>query len=1055
MEPETSPNSSGTKPGAADTTGKKEKSAAQLKKEAEKEAKRKAKLEKFAKKQGKQQAATKQGGDSKNTAKPTKKREVTKISYDIDTKPGEKKDITRSLPDSYSPAYVEAAWYTWWMKEGFFKPEYYTGDVSTPVPGGNFMICIPPPNVTGSLHLGHALMCSVEDCITRWRRMKGQRTLWNPGCDHAGIATQVVVEKKLWRERKLTRHDIGREKFLEEVWKYKHEKGGRIYEQIKCLAASADWDRAFFSMDDNCCRAVKEAFIRLHDEGVIYRNLRLVNWSCILRSAIADIEVDKRELTGRTLLSVPGYDEKVEFGVLVLFAYPVEDSDERLIVATTRIETMLGDTAVAVHPKDERYSHLRGKYVLHPFADRRMPIVFDDFVEMSFGTGAVKITPAHDQNDYECGKRHNLPFIETIDENGMITDACPQFKGMKRFDARKAVLEALKEKGLYIETKENPMVVPICSRSKDIIEPLLKPQWYCKCDDMALNAAKAVRDGRIKIIPNMFEKTWFQWLDNIRDWCISRQLWWGHRIPAYFVTINDPDVKNGSDADNHFWISAHNEDEAMNKAVNRFNCPKEKITLKQDEDVLDTWFSAALFPFAIFGWPNETLDLKTFYPGSLLETGHDILFFWVARMVFFGMKLMGDVPFKEIYLHAIVRDAHGRKMSKSLGNIIDPLDVISGIGLEDLHEQLRNSNLDKKEIAKAIQGQKEDFPQGIPECGADALRFTLLAYSSQGRDINLDVGRTWGYRKFCNKIWNATKFALSVIGNDFIPSTQDFTKASLIDQWILNRLSMATDVCNMGFETYIFQDMTTAIYNFWWYDLCDVYIECLKPVFQNSNKEAQNIARNVLYICLDHGLRLLHPCMPFVTEELWQRLPNRTKDSPPSISVARYPENLSWRNTNIEDEVNLCQEVARVVRSIRTEYQTNKTKTDIFVKCTNEEIASTVSKYRQEITTLSYSSNLSVITTGDTPPGCAISTVSDKCEVHVMLRGIIDVQKELSKLSTKQSRLNEQLQKLQESTQSDNYDKVSFDNNQPRQGRYPLLTVTKNIVRTCYIIYRE
>uniref|UniRef100_A0A667ZQ25 valine--tRNA ligase n=1 Tax=Myripristis murdjan TaxID=586833 RepID=A0A667ZQ25_9TELE len=777
---------------------------------------------------------------SQKKAKPEKK-ELGVITYSIPTPPGDKKDVISPLPDSYSPQYVEAAWYPWWEKQGFFKPEY--GSISEPNPRGIFMMCIPPPNVTGSLHLGHALTNAIQDCLTRWHRMRGETTLWNPGCDHAGIATQVVVEKKLMRERGMSRHDLGRENFIQEVWKWKNEKGDRIYHQLKKLGSSLDWDRACFTMDPKLSYAVQEAFIRMHDEGVIYRSKRLVNWSCTLNSAISDIEVDKKELTGRTLLPVPGYKEKVEFGVLVSFAYKIDGSDEEVIVATTRIETMLGDTAVAVHPEDPRYQHLKGKTVLHPFCDRKMPIVFDDFVDMNFGTGAVKITPAHDHNDYEVGVRHNLAFINILDENGLLINVPPPF---------------------------------LVYRSKDIVEPLLKPQWYVNCTDMGKEAADAVREGRLKIIPDHHLKTWFNWMDNIRDWCISRQLWWGHRIPAYFITVNDPSVQPGEDVDGHYWVSGRTEEEARQKAAKRFNVSADKISLRQDEDVLDTWFSSGIFPFSIFGWPNETQDLSVFYPGTLLETGHDILFFWVARMVMMGLKLTGKLPFREVYLHAVVRDAHGRKMSKSLGNVIDPLDVITGISLEGLHAQLKDSNLDPLEVEKAKQGQKSDYPTGIPECGTDALRFALCAYTSQGRDINLDVNRILGYRHFCNKLWNAVKFAMKTLGDNFVPSEK---AQSVSDRWILSRLSAAVALCGAGFQAYDFPAITTAIYNFWLYELCDVYLV------------RKWCDQQTLYTCLEVGLRLLAPIMPFVTEELFQRLPRRRpQDNPPSISVTPYPE---------------------------------------------------------------------------------------------------------------------------------------------------------------------
>lgn len=907
-------------------------------KELKKEAQKKAKLDKFKQKQEKLQSNQNVGKSVNNETKKEKK-EKTVITYDRLVKAGDKKDVTSDpMPDSYSPKYVESVWYEWWDASGFFQPEYGGRDVSQPNSLGSFVMVIPPPNVTGYLHLGHALTNSIQDSITRWNRMKGKTTLWNPGCDHAGISTQIVVERKLWREQKKTRHDLGREKFVEEVWKWKNEKGDHIYQQLRLLGVSVDWTRATFTMDPKMSRAVTEAFVRLHEQSLIYRSNRLVNWSCTLRSAISDIEVNKIELTGRTFLSVPNYDQKVEFGVLHSFAYKVDgNEDEEIVVATTRIETMLGDTAVAIHPNDERYKHLHGKYVIHPLLGRKMPIVCDEFVDTQFGTGAVKITPAHDHNDYKVGKRHNLPFINIITDLGLIADGCEQFSGQKRFDARKSVMEALIEKGLYRGYVENPMVVPVCDRSKDIIEPLIKYQWYVDCKDMAKRSADAVRNGELRIIPDLHEKTWYHWLDNIRDWCISRQNWWGHRIPVYFAKIKGVRTPEDEAEAQKYWISGRNEEEARLKASKMFNTLPENIELVQDEDVLDTWFSSALFPFAIFGWPEQTKDLEAFYPGNLLETGHDILFFWVARMVMMGIQLMGKLPFKDVFLHSIIRDAHGRKMSKSLGNVIDPVDVINGISLEGLHQTLYNSNLDPAEIERSIQGQKSDFPNGIPECGTDAMRFALCAYTTQGRDINLDIKRVEGYRHFCNKLWNAVKFTLMTLGSDFVPNpTNSLTgHESKIDLWILSCLHLATDACNKGFENYEFPQITNACYSLWLYQICDIYLECLKPVMQSNDTNAINASKQTLYTCVDVGLRLLHPIMPFITEELFQRLPRRTDSEPPSICVTPYPElsQFKWkRDQSLENDVSFMQEIIHNIRSLRSEYNLSKTKTNLYLK---------------------------------------------------------------------------------------------------------------------------
>ncbi|XP_013170152.1 PREDICTED: valine--tRNA ligase isoform X1 [Papilio xuthus] len=1017
-----------------------EKSAKQL----EKEAKKAAKLEKLKAKLDKKSSAPAVQKD-----KPEKKAKETKESavYSANTAPGDKKDINGPMPDAYSPQYVEAAWYAWWEKQGFFKPEYGRKSVLEPNPKGKFVMVIPPPNVTGTLHLGHALTNAVEDAITRWHRMNGRTTLWNPGCDHAGIATQVVVEKKVWREEKKTRHDLGRDEFIKRVWDWKNEKGDRIYSQLRSLGSSFDWSRVRFTMDPSMCRAVNEAFIRLHDAGDIYRANRLVNWSCALKSAISDIEVDKVELTGRTMLSIPGYDQKVEFGVLVLFAYKAEDSGEEVVVATTRVETMLGDVAVAVHPEDARYKHLIGKNLVHPIVNRKLPVIADEYVDMNFGTGAVKITPAHDPNDYEIGKRHDLPFITVFDDEGVMLDNCGPFAGKRRFHVRREIIKTLEGLKLYKETKEHAMVVPLCSRSKDVVEPMLKPQWYIKCDTMAADAIKAVKDGELKIIPDAHEKTWYHWMENIRDWCISRQLWWGHRIPAYRVTLpqRQGEVRVGGAArrrrtrsgrkkrgrarpppphtalkQEELWVSAHTEEEALEKASVKFQVGKELISLKRDEDVLDTWFSSGLFPFSIFGWPDQTEDLQAFYPGTLLETGHDILFFWVARMVFFGQRLMGKLPFKEIYLHPMVRDAHGRKMSKSLGNVIDPVDVVRGVTLQQLHDQLQDSNLDPKEIEKAKLGQKQDYPNGIPECGTDALRFALCAMT-QGRDLNLDILRVQGYRFFCNKLWNATKFALMYFPNEtkYNVHSSSLPALSAMDRWMLSRLALAVQKVNAGFQQYDFPAATTHCYNLWLYDLCDVYLEYLKPVFATGSEDEKAGARQTLYTTLEYGLKLLSPFMPFVTEELYQRLP-RADTSCPSICVASYPmeADTPWRSEELESDVDTVLKMVHLIRSTRSEYNlTNKQKTTAHVIISPELNVEHLKALMRSLQSLANSE----LSDEQPPTGCSILTVSDKIEVHLVLKGLIDPQKEIAKLEKKKESLSQTISKLQQAMAADDY----------------------------------
>lgn len=641
------------------------------------------------------------------------------------------KPLDDQFHKAYIPKVVESGWYAWWEKEGFFKPEF--GPDNKVKEEGYFVIPEPPPNVTGNLHMGHALPNALQDSLIRWNRMRGLTTLWLPGCDHAGISTQSVVENMLWRRQKKTRHDLGRKDFTNLIWDWKEEYHQKINTVLKRMGGSFDWTREAFTMDENLSAAVTETFVRLHEEGIIYRANRLVNWCVKLNTALSNLEVDSKELEGRTLLDVPGYDRKVEFGVITHFQYEIEGSSEKIEVATTRPETMLGDSGVAVHPNDERYKHLIGKKAKHPFLDRLMPIFADDYVDPEFGTGAVKITPAHDPNDFAIGQRHNLEFINILNDNGTMNHNTGGFEGSKRFDARYKVIEALKAKGLYVKWEHNAMKVPLCSKSKDVIEPIMKPQWWMRMRELANAAIKAVKDGEIVIRPETAEKSYFRWLENVNDWCLSRQLWWGHQAPAYFVQIEG---QHGDDSDNELWITGRTEEDAEEKAKAKF--PGKKFTLRRDEDVLDTWFSSGLWPFSTLGWPKKTHDFETLYPTSVLETGWDILFFWVARMIMLGIKLTGQVPFREVYCHSLVRDSEGRKMSKSLGNVIDPLDVMEGIELQALHDKLLVGNLDPKELATATKFQKTAFPDGIPECGADALRFSLVSYTTGGRSIFID-----------------------------------------------------------------------------------------------------------------------------------------------------------------------------------------------------------------------------------------------------------------------------------------------------------------------------
>uniref|UniRef100_A0A7N6FDZ8 Valine--tRNA ligase, mitochondrial n=1 Tax=Anabas testudineus TaxID=64144 RepID=A0A7N6FDZ8_ANATE len=845
------------------------------------------------------------------------------IVYTAETPPGKKKDTSLPFPTSYSPEYVESSWYQWWEKEGFFSPEQHR------VPhrvDQTFSLCIPPPNVTGTLHLGHALTVAVEDALVRWRRMQGYRVLWVPGCDHAGIATQTVVERRLLREKGKHRQDFTRQEFLQEVWKWKKEKGDEIYHQLRTLGASLDWSRACFTMDPGFSRAVTEAFVRLCDSGLIYRSEGLVNWSCSLESAISDIEVDSKELSGQTMLSVPGYENKVEFGTMFTFVYPVEDGE--VVVSTTRPETMLGDVAVAVHPDDPRYQAVHGKQCRHPFTDRLLPIITDPMVDMELGTGAVKVTPAHDHTDFLLSQRHSLPRLTVIGGDGTMTPLCGQWlEGVKRFDARQLVVDALVEKKLFRGNKSHAMTLPICSRSGDVIEPLLKKQWFVRCDDMAKKAIQAVEDRQLEIIPHFYTKTWKNWLSNISDWCISRQLWWGHQIPAYRV-----ELPNSTDNPEEQWVWGRSEDEARHRAAAKYGLKAEDITLTQDPDVLDTWFSSGLFPFAMLGWPEQTADLQCFYPNSILETGSDLIFFWVARMVMLGTELTGQLPFKQVLFHSLVRDKHGRKMSKSLGNVIDPLDVIHGVSLEvRLQEKVKEGNLDPRERLVAM--ERKDFPKGIPQCGTDALRFALCSHKMQREDISLSTSQVLSCRHFCNKMWQTLRFTLGVLGQSTTPPLQEIFVS--VDRWICSRLYSTVLQVEQAFEAYELHTVTSALYSFWVHNLCDVYMECVKPVLVQTDTEHSgrvgHVASTILYHCVSMSLALVSPFMPFITEELWQRLnPFRPGVAVQgSLCLQPYPcssQLAHWHFPEEERDFLLVQEVIRVARSLRAQCGMTKEK---------------------------------------------------------------------------------------------------------------------------------
>ncbi|MCL7046507.1 hypothetical protein MKW94_009913 [Papaver nudicaule] len=933
------------------------------------------------------------------------------------------------MAKQYSPAAVEKSWYPWWEQSG-----YFVADASSTKPA--FTIVLPPPNVTGALHIGHALTAAIQDTIVRWRRMSGYNVLWVPGMDHAGIATQVVVEKKIMRDSKRTRHDIGRENFVKEVWKWKNDHGSTILNQERRLGVSLDWSRECFTMDEQRSKAVTEAFVRLYEDRLIYRDHRLVNWDCVLRTAISDIEVDHKDIKERTLLKVPGYDTPVEFGVLTSFAYPLEGDLGEIVVATTRVETMLGDTGIAVHPEDKRYTHLHGKYAIHPFNGRRLPIVCDGIlVDPKFGTGAVKITPAHDPNDFDVGKRHNLEFINILTNEGLInSNGGSTFEGMPRFKARVAVVEALQQKGLYRGAQNNEMRLGVCSRTNDVVEPMIKPQWYVNCNDMAKQALDVVVDEsckKIEIIPKQYTAEWRRWLENIRDWCISRQLWWGHRVPAWYVTLEDDQLKEFGVYADH-WVVARNEEEAQSEANRIFGGKKFQMT--QDPDVLDTWFSSGLFPLSVLGWPDNTADFRTFYPTSVLETGHDILFFWVARMVMLGMQLGGDVPFRKVYLHPMIRDAHGRKMSKSLGNVIDPLEVINGVTLENLHKRLEEGNLDPNELVVAREGQVKDFPNGIAECGADALRFALVSYTAQSDKINLDIQRVVGYRQWCNKLWNAIRFAMTKLGDNYVPPTNlNLDSLPFSCKWILSVLNKAICKTDTALESYEFSDACTAVYSWWQFQLCDVFIEAIKPYFMGDDKfsEERSAARDTLWICLDNGLRLLHPFMPYVTEELWQRLPqvagNLAKKD--SIMISEYPSAVKeWTNEEIENEMDLVETLVKSIRSIRADLPANERlgRKPAFAVCRTDAVGDVIRSHELEISTLASLSSFEVLAENDARLAtCLVNVANEHFSTYLQqAQGSLNAEAEREKLIKRKDEIEKQRDTLQKKMNASSYQKV-------------------------------
>ncbi|WP_207063368.1 valine--tRNA ligase [Motiliproteus sp. SC1-56] len=927
------------------------------------------------------------------------------------------------MEKTYQPHAIERSWYETWEKKGYFAP---TGQ------GDPYCIMIPPPNVTGSLHMGHGFNNAIMDCLIRYQRMKGRNTLWQPGCDHAGIATQMVVERQLGAQG-VSRHDLGREKFLDKVWEWKEASGGTITGQIRRLGSSVDWSRERFTMDEGLSEAVKEAFVRLHEDGLIYRGKRLVNWDPKLHTAISDLEVEN-------------LDEK---GNLWHFRYPLADGattadgKDHIVVATTRPETMLGDAAVAVHPEDERYQNLIGQFVLLPLVNRRIPIVADDYVDREFGTGCVKITPAHDFNDYEVGKRHGLPLINVLDRDAAILasaqvfniDGTPNheqdptlpgaYAGQDRFEARKAIVAEFERLGLLEKVDDHALKVPRGDRSGVVIEPWLTDQWYVSTKALAEPAIKAVENGEIQFVPKQYENMYFAWMRDIQDWCISRQLWWGHRIPAWY------------DAQGNVYVGR---DEAEVRAKYSLG----DAPLHQDEDVLDTWFSSALWTFSTLGWPQNTDALKAFHSTDVLVTGFDIIFFWVARMIMMTLHFMKDedgkpqVPFKYVYVHGLVRDSQGHKMSKSKGNVLDPLDLIDGITLEDL-VQKRTANMMQPQLAAKIEKQtRKEFPEGIASYGTDALRFTFCSLASTGRDIKFDMGRMEGYRNFCNKIWNAARYVLmntehedgsprdcgqfggdaqgseSVAGGR-TPGATEVT-LSLADRWIISRLQRTEEQVEKALAEFRFDLASQALFEFIWNEYCDWYLELSKPVLWDEQASEAQLrgTRRTLVRVLEAALRIAHPFMPYITEEIWQRLAPLAGRQGETIMLQPFPEAKAEKiDAAAEADIEWLKGVIVGVRNIRGEMAISPAKPiDVLFRKGTPGDAERLQNNQQFLKKLANLASVRWLADDEEAPLAATALVGET-EVLVPMAGLIDKDAELARLQKELDKLSKSIKQVE------------------------------------------
>jgi valyl-tRNA synthetase len=858
-----------------------------------------------------------------------------------------------AMPKAYEHLRVEEELYEWWDHQGFFRPETQIERGQAVAGAAPFVISMPPPNVTGALHLGHAITSSIEDLLIRYHRMTGKPTLWVPGTDHAGIATQSVVERKLEQQGQ-SRLEIGRERFVQEVWDWKDEYHNRITAQQKRMGISCDWKRERFTLDDGLSDAVLNAFISLYNEGLIYRDTYLVNWSPSLQTAVSDLEVEYAE----------------EPGKLYYFKYQLADGDEHVAVATTRPETILGDTAVAVHPDDERYRSMIGRNVIVPILGREIPIIADEYVDQEFGTGALKITPGHDPNDYEIGQRHDLPIINIMNKDATLNEEAGPYVGQDRFAARKQLWADMEAAGLTLKTDEYTLRVPRSQRGGEIIEPLISTQWFVRMQPLAEPALEAVRDGRIQIVPERFEKVYFHWLENIRDWCISRQLWWGHRIPIWY----------GPDGE---AFAARSESDAMEQAIAHYGAT---VALEQDPDVLDTWFSSGLWPFSTLGWPSETEDLETYYPTTVMETGYDILFFWVARMIMLGMKFTDEVPFTTVYLHGLVRDESGRKMSKSLGNVLDPLDLI------------------------------HDY-------GTDALRFTLLTGGTPGNDMKLSVNRIEANRNFANKIWNAARFVIMNLSDADMPLDEGENRfattyalpseaeRSLADRWILHRLAVVAGEVTRLIEAWQLGEAGRQLYEFLWNEYCDWYIEASKVRLYDGMPQEAQATRQVLAYVLEQSLRLLHPFMPFVTEAIWQNLPGMGDDET-ALMLAYWPAGAGQLDEEAADRFDRLQEIVRAIRNVRSDYNVEPGRRIVahfgageYAQLIEESVPVLAALARLE-------RDQATLTSSEEAPAKATAVTAGGVTVFLPLAGMVDLDAERKRLEKKLANIEQQLQRV-------------------------------------------